>query len=199
MRIPRRTLAGLFVTLAALGPAHARPPEPKPYDIVQLAEGVYGFVWRNPAQDPIESNALFIVNDRDVVVVDAGILPSSARRMAAALRQLTSKPVRYVINTHWHDDHHQGNEVYRDLWPQVEFIAHRDTRTDILDKTYAPRAQVIADMKQQNQQFARWPRRARTTTASRSKNGGVRGCGRLPRCTDRRLPRSRKSATPRPT
>jgi glyoxylase-like metal-dependent hydrolase (beta-lactamase superfamily II) len=156
MRIPRRIFAGLFATLAALGPAQAGPPEPKPYDIVPLAEGVYGFVWRNPAQDPIESNALFIINDRDVVVVDAGILPSSARRMAAALRKLTSKPVRYVINTHWHDDHHQGNEVYRDLWPQVEFIAHRDTRTDILDKTYAPRAQVIADMKKQNQQFARW-------------------------------------------
>jgi glyoxylase-like metal-dependent hydrolase (beta-lactamase superfamily II) len=153
---PRRLLAGLLAGTLIAPHAHAASPEPKPYDIVKLAAGVYGFVWKNPTQDPIESNALFIINERDVVVVDAGILPSSARRMAAALRKLTSKPVRYVVNTHWHDDHHQGNEVYRELWPQVEFIAHRDTRTDILDKTYAPRPQVVADMKKQNAQLARW-------------------------------------------
>ena len=158
----RRRIAGLAASmscLAAAGPSPADAPPPKPYEIVTLAEGVYGFVWKNPVQDPIESNALFIVNDQDVVVVDAGILPSSARRMAAALRKLTPKPVRYVVTTHWHDDHHQGNEVYRELWPQVEFIAHRDTRTDILARTYAPRAQVIADMKQQNQRYARWAAR----------------------------------------
>ena len=171
MRARRRVLAGLIAAFPALAPAHAGPSDPKPCDIVQLAEGVYGFVWRNPAQDPTESNALFIVNDRDVVVVDAGILPSSARRMAAALRKLTSKPVRYVVNTHWHDDHHQGNEVYRELWPAVEFIAHRDTRTDILEKTYAPRKQVVADMKQQNEQFARW-------AATGRDDGTGRGHGR---------------------
>jgi glyoxylase-like metal-dependent hydrolase (beta-lactamase superfamily II) len=153
---PPRLLAVLLAGTVGWHPAYAAPPEPKPYEIVKLAEGVYGFVWKSPTQDPIESNALFIINDRDVVVVDAGIMPSSARRMAAALRKLTPKPVRYVVNTHWHDDHHQGNEVYRELWPQVEFIAHRDTRTDILDRTYAPRPQVVADMKKQNAQLARW-------------------------------------------
>jgi glyoxylase-like metal-dependent hydrolase (beta-lactamase superfamily II) len=155
----RRLVAGLLAAFCTVTtPVVAAPPQPpaKPYDIVKLADGVYGFVWKNPVQDPIESNALFIINDRDVVVVDAGILPSSARRMAAALRKLTSKPVRYVVNTHWHDDHHQGNEVYRELWPAVEFIAHRETRTDIVAKTYAPRAQVISDMKQENQRYARW-------------------------------------------
>ncbi|HET8625386.1 MAG TPA: MBL fold metallo-hydrolase [Gemmatimonadales bacterium] len=156
----RRRLIGLVAAslLVAAGPpppANEAPP-PKPFEIVILAEGVYGFVWKNPLQDPIESNALFIVNEHDVVVVDAGIMPSTARRMAAALRKLTSKPVRYVINTHWHDDHHQGNEVYRDLWPQVEFIAHRDTRTDIFAKTYAPRADVVANMKKENQRYVRW-------------------------------------------
>jgi cyclase len=157
----RRLLAGLLsvtCTVAAGASATATAVEapPKPYEIVKLAEGVYGFVWTNPVQDPIESNALFIINDRDVVVVDAGILPSSARRMAAALRKLTSKPVRYVVNTHWHDDHHTGNEVYRALWPQVEFIAHRDTRTDIFAQTYAPRAEVVANMKKENERYARW-------------------------------------------
>ena len=100
------------------------------YEVVRLADGVHGFVWKNPFADPIQGNALFIINDRDVVVVDTGLLPSTARVMAAELRKLTAKPVRYVINTHWHDDHHTGNGVYRELWPEVEFIGHRDTRAE---------------------------------------------------------------------
>jgi glyoxylase-like metal-dependent hydrolase (beta-lactamase superfamily II) len=48
--------------------------------------------------------------------------------LLAALRKLTSKPVRYVINTHWHDDHIMGNQVFRDAFPGVEFIAHANTR-----------------------------------------------------------------------
>jgi cyclase len=46
----------------------------------------------------------------------------------AALRKPTDKPARYVINTHWHDDHIIGNQVYRDAFPGVEFIAHENTR-----------------------------------------------------------------------
>jgi glyoxylase-like metal-dependent hydrolase (beta-lactamase superfamily II) len=46
----------------------------------------------------------------------------------AALRKPTDKTARYVINTHWHDDHIIGNQVYRDAFPGVEFIAHENTR-----------------------------------------------------------------------
>jgi glyoxylase-like metal-dependent hydrolase (beta-lactamase superfamily II) len=44
------------------------------------------------------------------------------------LRKLTSKPVKYVVNTHWHDDHIMGNQVFRDAFPDVQFIAHANTR-----------------------------------------------------------------------
>ncbi len=128
-------LAAAAILLAALPAAAAYTP--KAYDVVTLAEGVHGFVWRDPLADPIEGNALFIVNEEDVVVVDTGLLPSSARIMAAELRKLTAKPVRYVINTHWHNDHVNGNAVYRGIWPAVEFIAHEDTRTDILEQVHA--------------------------------------------------------------
>ena len=120
----------LVFGLVALAPAaqpHVPDPPPliAPYDVVRIADGVYGFMWRDPLADPIQGNALFIINDRDVVVVDTALLPSTARVMAAELRKLTTKPVSYVINTHWHDDHHGGNAVYRELWPEVRIVGHQ--------------------------------------------------------------------------
>ena len=153
MMNPRWCLVCLLLVAA---PRLQAAPSPKPYDVVKLAEGVYGFVWRDPLQDPIEGNALFVINDRDVLVVDTGLLPSSARRMAGALRRLTSKPVRYVVNTHWHDDHHNGNQVYRELWPGVEFVAHRNTRADMFAHTYDVRAEDLANMERDQAKYARW-------------------------------------------
>ncbi|MBK7660454.1 MAG: hypothetical protein IPJ28_15635 [Betaproteobacteria bacterium] len=53
---------------------------------------MHGFVWRDPLADPIEGNALFIVNEEDVVVVDSGLLPSSARIMAKELKRSPRSP-----------------------------------------------------------------------------------------------------------
>lgn len=87
----------------------------------------------------VVSNCVFIINDRDVVVVDTGGAMSLARQMIAELRKLTDKPVRYVINTHWHDDHILGNAAYREAFPQVEFIAHANLREYLQTKGDAAR------------------------------------------------------------
>lgn len=155
------SLSRLFLCgLLALSPgqcAFAQAAAPaKAYDVIRLAEGVHAFIWKNPLENPIESNALFIVNDEDVVVVDTGIFAETGRLMAAEVKKLTPLPVKYVINTHWHDDHHGGNSAYRDLWPQAEVIAHRDTRTDILERTYAARPKSIAGMEQSLAKYQRW-------------------------------------------
>src|SRR5262249_18704903 len=62
--------------------------------------------------------------DEDVVVVDTNGNPAITREVLAALKRLTPKPVRYVVDTHYHDDHIRGNSVYRDAFPGVEFVAH---------------------------------------------------------------------------
>jgi glyoxylase-like metal-dependent hydrolase (beta-lactamase superfamily II) len=66
-----------------------------------------------------------------VVVVDTTNTPASARELLAAIRKMTTRPVRYVVNTHWHDDHMMGNQVFRDAYPGVEFIGHRSTGVDL--------------------------------------------------------------------
>jgi glyoxylase-like metal-dependent hydrolase (beta-lactamase superfamily II) len=76
----------------------------------------------------VVSNCVFIVNDADVIVVDTGGSNSLAMQMIAELRKITSKPVRYVVNTHWHDDHILGNAAYKEAFPQTEFVGHPSLR-----------------------------------------------------------------------
>ena len=103
-----------------------------PLRTVRLAEGVHAVLRHNDVADPSDANSTIIVNEHDVIVVDANIVASSSRRVIAEIRKLTDKPVRYVINTHAHSDHHYGNQAYREAWPGVEFIAHAATRDEIL-------------------------------------------------------------------
>jgi len=96
--------------------------------MVKVADGVYAAVRKEPPGLTVNGNSVFIINDDDVVVVDTTLTPGTAREELAALRKLTTKPVRYIINTHWHDDHIMGNAVYQEAFPNAEFIAQTKTR-----------------------------------------------------------------------
>lgn len=98
------------------------------FEMVKVAEGVYAAIRTEPPGLTVNGNSVFIINDEDVFVVDTTLTPGTAREELAALRKLTSKPVKYVVNTHWHDDHIMGNQVYRDAFSGVEFVAHTATR-----------------------------------------------------------------------
>ena len=100
-------------------------------EMVKLAEGVYGAIFSEPRMDPVESNSLIVIGDDSVLVLDANRTPATARAVVAEIRKLTDKPVRYVVNSHWHDDHIFGNQSYKEAFPQVEFVAHRNTREDM--------------------------------------------------------------------
>lgn len=111
--------------LAAFASFLIGPPAHAGFELQRIADGVHVAVRTEPAGLMVDANSVLIVNEHDVVVVDANVGPSSAKETLAALRKLTTKPVRYVINTHWHDDHVLGNQVWRDAFPNVEFIAHQ--------------------------------------------------------------------------
>jgi glyoxylase-like metal-dependent hydrolase (beta-lactamase superfamily II)/fucose 4-O-acetylase-like acetyltransferase len=71
------------------------------------------------------SNGAVIVSQQDVMVVDSHMTPSAARALLADLPRITDKPVRYLVNTHFHFDHTHGNEAFG---PDVEIVAHEFTR-----------------------------------------------------------------------
>lgn len=99
----------------AAAPAGTRPAFEK------LADGVWAWVRHDPAGLMVDGNSLVIVNDEDVVVVDA---PEASRDVVEEIRRITAKPVSYLVHTHWHDDHITGDHVYREIWPRVELVGH---------------------------------------------------------------------------
>jgi glyoxylase-like metal-dependent hydrolase (beta-lactamase superfamily II) len=95
----------------------------KTYRFQKIADGVYYAIGGGGSNDTI------IVNNDDVLVVDDGSTPASALALLNDLKAVTDKPVRYVVNTHFHYDHTDGNSVFA---PNVDIIAHEFVRTAIL-------------------------------------------------------------------
>jgi glyoxylase-like metal-dependent hydrolase (beta-lactamase superfamily II) len=95
--------------------------------VTKLADGVYAI------QHPFgnSGNTTVIIGDRQVFVVDTPFYPAFAREDIAQIRQWTDKPVAYLLNTHFHEDHNNGNRAYMDAFPALTIIAQEDTKRDM--------------------------------------------------------------------
>jgi glyoxylase-like metal-dependent hydrolase (beta-lactamase superfamily II) len=89
------------------------------YKFEEVAKGVY-YATSTGAMIT-GSNNVAIVGDRAVLVVDTGTSPAAARAFLEDLKRVTNTPVRYVVNTHFHYDHTDGNQVYAG---KADIIAH---------------------------------------------------------------------------
>lgn len=124
----RRKLTGLVVLVLF---ALAAPAAAQSFDIIKVADGVYAAVGR----PGVASNGAFVVNSEDVLVVDTHFRPSWARDLISEIKKVTGLPVRYVVNTHWHNDHTQGNQSYVNVFGRsVEYLAQHTAREDIIGK-----------------------------------------------------------------
>ena len=96
-----------------------------------VAPGVIGAL--QPSESWIDdSNAVILVGTSSVAVVDAPSNPQTVRRTIERIESLTELPVRYVINTHWHSDHTQGNQLYRERYgADLTIIGHDSLRADV--------------------------------------------------------------------
>ena len=109
----------LSLLLAVLLQAPAPALTGKAYKFEKIAEGVY---YATATGSMVTgSNNIAIIGSRDVLVVDTGTTPAAARAFIEDLKLVTTKPVRYVVNTHFHYDHTDGNQVYAG---KADIIAH---------------------------------------------------------------------------
>ena len=93
----------------------------------QLAPGVYAAVGDTGRGSEGRPNAGFVVTDSGVVVIDALASPRQGEELLQSIRSITRQPIKWVILTHHHPDHHFGTIVFRRVGAKV--IAHPDRMT----------------------------------------------------------------------
>jgi glyoxylase-like metal-dependent hydrolase (beta-lactamase superfamily II) len=122
----------LLITLALAGVQSQRPPagiahQGNAFRFNKVAEGVYHAIGTGTLA--VVGNSAVIVNDDDVIVVDDHVSPAAAWVLLEEIKTITNKPVRTVINTHFHFDHAHGNQIFG---KDVAIIGHEFTREMLL-------------------------------------------------------------------
>lgn len=111
-------------------PADAKAVHTDLFDIQAVADGVYAAI--AAPQYKINSNAAIILTNDGTVVVDSHSKPSAARALYHHIQGLSTQPVHKLINTHFHWDHWQGNQVYAKIFPQLSVITSERTQHNLI-------------------------------------------------------------------
>ena len=93
----------------------------------RIGDGVYAVIHDDATDAWPHGNTGVVVGEHGVLVVDATYLPSRARADIALIRKVTDKPVRWLVNTHWHFDHNNGAAAYTKAFPGLAVVSERET------------------------------------------------------------------------
>jgi len=99
----------------------------KAFRFNKVKDGIYHAVGTGTLS--VVGNSSVIVNDNDVTIVDDHVSPAAAWVLLDEVKGITNKPVRTVINTHFHFDHAHGNQIFDTT---VDVIGHEFTRAMLL-------------------------------------------------------------------
>ena len=145
----------LVAILFAVGPLFADSAATGRRQVTKLADGVYAIQHQSSNDGNPSGNTTVIIGDREVFVVDSCYLPSLAREDIAQIRQWTNKPVGFLLNTHFHNDHNNGNKAYLDAFPSLAIVAQEQTKRDMdliqpgnIERTPKQTAATIAALRQ---------------------------------------------------
>jgi len=108
-------------------PSMEKPPgadyDGQAFTFQEVGDGIYHI--KGTGVLSVGCNSTLIVNERDAVLVDSHISPAAMWALFTEMTAITDKPIRYVINTHFHFDHVHGNQMFPE---DVKIISHTYTR-----------------------------------------------------------------------
>ena len=169
--VPAAVLAAILAATSACATAHRREPSrdaatthaqttpqrspdvttealrlQNVFTMHELAPGVHVAEVLPDAAAYAFANSLVVIGTEGVLVVDTQQSVTAARALIAEIDRLTDAPVRWVVNTHWHGDHVNGNQAYAAAFPGVEFIAHASVAADMRAAGRARREAELAEL-----------------------------------------------------
>jgi len=100
----------------------------------RISEHVYAYVDAknaSPAGNSFGANTGVVIGRDAVLVIDTLISAKEADRFIADIRKITDKPVKFVVNTHYHLDHAWGNCQFAKLGAAI--IAHENARLHLAE------------------------------------------------------------------
>jgi len=111
-------LSSLYASVAA-AQVNPEPHTGQPAVVKKIASDLYFFY------DYDGSNSAFLVTDAGVLVIDTREHPRAAQELIGRIRKITDKPIRWVINSHFHGDHTYGNAAFQA--EGATFVAQQET------------------------------------------------------------------------
>jgi cyclase len=113
----RGPAAALLLVLPAIGAV----PD---FRLQKIGNGVWAAIVND--EGLAGGNAGFVIGDDGVAVIDTFQDPLPAKAMLDEIRKLTPLPIRFVVNTHYHLDHVNGNDVFAAAGATI--VAHPGVR-----------------------------------------------------------------------
>jgi cyclase len=124
-KLPAAILLAAFTAL--VGPATAQERQSPPVEFKQIAPDIYFFY------DFAGSNSVVLTTPEGVLVIDTLTHPRSGQELVERIRKLTDKPIKWVINSHFHGDHNFGNAPFKAAG--ATFVGQNDT-VAIMEKVF---------------------------------------------------------------
>jgi glyoxylase-like metal-dependent hydrolase (beta-lactamase superfamily II) len=111
----------LAVALLVFVSANGAVPD---FQLQKIGNGIWAAIVND--EGLAGGNAGFVIGDDGVAVIDTFQDPRPAKALLGEIRKLTPLPIRFVINTHYHLDHVNGNDVFAAAGATI--VAHRNVR-----------------------------------------------------------------------
>ncbi|HUU84635.1 MAG TPA: MBL fold metallo-hydrolase [Phycisphaerae bacterium] len=118
-RTPKRLIPVLIVTACLTATVTAQQPQQLEIQTIPVAKNVYmlvgpgGNIGLSAGED-----GPFLIDDQFAPLTD---------KITAAVKKVSDGPIRFVVNTHWHQDHTAGNENFKKAGAII--VAHQNVRT----------------------------------------------------------------------
>lgn len=100
----------------------------------EIADGVWVGGRKDPLRYPVIANTVIVVGSTSALVFDGGGFVAQGEQVLAKLKSITDRPLKYIVVSHWHGDHHRGISPLVDAFPGVQIVAHEFTKAAILGR-----------------------------------------------------------------